>query len=825
MPRHVTLAVVGAVLAGLAAGPSSLPPATADVGGEHLVASGVQVGGSLELYDYADATPVSAPADSPWDDGAYASTRSDLVPGALTLDHFGAGLPNLGEPWWDTAWRSRRCFDVDHTAAGASDLDGYQVRVVLDTADPIAAGTFDADAQDLRAARSDGGGGFVDLDLWVDPATLDTIATDVWVQVDEITAGATTDFCLYWNNPAPVASVSDQLAVMTTATPVPLYYTVSDAYGPGADEVRVAPYADGTVVTQDGGAPVGGDAGDVLTFTGNGPDTVVAATGPLAATGTGDGQDSLVPASFAGTAFVVPIERDGQRFSVRSPWATADVEVADGSTTVASASVAPGDGTVTLVADVTSTHAAVVRSTNGVPFLLTHRSDVGGDSVVVPPATTDDLLGVESQWAELGYGATGTATVDRSDGTEELVGGDPDSRDTFGPGAAGGAGPAVRVTALDVPGGAVQRDDGDGGESTAFWPEGALGDRYLVPVDVEHVVVACPVAGTQLSIGGGPAVTCAGAELAGGFIGHASDATGWSVGASALSVASVGGEPFWLAYDRAGGPGAGDESQVGGVLQGRQVAYPAPTVTPRAEEGSYVDGGRWDSAPVDTGTQGVYGLLDWTATTPAATTVRFQLASGPNQLASVLAPFVGPDGTAATWYTAGGTPAAYGHDFDRWVRIRAELTTTDPWVTPEVDAVTLDTDLAAFGEALDTPSTIPVTAPAGVPTAVWLARVRTAGANFDASTATIRAAGPPVVPGVDAATVAFARPDADQVVVAAESVTQPTGTPIAFDAATPHSVALSVTTSSAATLDITWSVLVGGTSPVIEHRFRLDLSG
>ena len=61
--------------------------------------------------------------------------------------------------------------------------------------------------------------------------------------------------------------------------------------------------------------------------------------------------------------------------------------------------------------------------------------------------------------------------------------------------------------------------------------------------------------------------------------------------------------------------------------------------------------------------------------------------------------------------------------------------------------------------------------------------------------------------------------------LAAEVVTQPTGTPIAFDGATPHSIALAVTTSSAATLDITWSVQVGGTSPVIEHRFRLDLSG
>ena len=129
-----------------------------------------------------------------------------------------------------------------------------------------------------------------------------------------------------------------------------------------------------------------------------------------------------------------------------------------------------------------------MRSTNGVPLPLTHRSDAGGDSVVVPPATTDDLLGVESQWAELGWG-------DRHrrgrppDGTEELVAGDPDDRDTFGPGAVDGGGPAVRATTRRPP--APSSDDGDGGESTAFWPGGA-GDRYLIPVDSEHVTAACP---------------------------------------------------------------------------------------------------------------------------------------------------------------------------------------------------------------------------------------------------------------------------------------------------------------------------------------------
>ena len=77
----------------------------------------------------------------------------------------------------------------------------------------------------------------------------------------------------------------------------------------------MAPYADGTVVTRTA-APVGADAGDVLTFTGNGPDTVVATTS-LPAAGHGDGRDSLVPAAWWDE--LRPVERDGQRFSVRSP--------------------------------------------------------------------------------------------------------------------------------------------------------------------------------------------------------------------------------------------------------------------------------------------------------------------------------------------------------------------------------------------------------------------------------------------------------------------------------------------------------------------------
>ncbi len=823
--RRTVFAAACALVVVAGSGPSALRGVAADVGGDHLTTGGVEVGGSLEFYDYGNATPVSAPADTGWTDGTFAATRSDLVPDTLTLDHFGTDLPDTGEPWWDGAWRSRRCFDVDHSGAGASDVTEYQVKVVLDTQSAIAAGEFDADAEDLRAERHDGGG-FVDLDLWVDPTTLDGLATEVWVQVDQIPAGASTDFCLYWNNPDPVPVASDEAAVFTSTTLHTLYYTVSDGFGPGADRVDVAPYVDGTQISQDGFPAVSADAGQVTAFTGTGANTFFEATGPVAGVGVDDGQDSLVPVSFAGTEFVVPVARDAQTFSVRSPWATADLEFDDGSTTVTSLSVAPGDGTVTVAADVTASHTAVVRSTNGVPVLLTHRSDVGGDSVVAVPAGTDDLIGLQTQYARLGYGGPGAdADVQRSDGTEELVSGDADDTDGFGPSAAGGAGPAVRITDIDTASGAVQQDDGDGGESTMFWPVGELSDRYYVPVDAEHVTVACPESGTEISFGGAPPVACSGNDFGGEFIGRAVDATGWAVTTDALPVVSTGGEPFWLSFDRGSGTGIDDESQVGGLRQGRQVTFPAPQVSARAEEGTYHPAGRWDSAPIDTGADGVYGLLRFAATTPAGTAVRFQLASADTQLASVLAPFVGPDGTASTYFTTSGTPAAYTHDFHRWARVRAYLDTTDPEQTPEVTSLTLDTRLATFGGSIDTPSTVPIASPAGVPTTTWVARVHTGAATFAGSESTIRSAGPPVVPGIDAATVAFGRPDATEVVVAAETVSEPTGPGIAFDASAPHSITLATTVSGPATLDVAWSTLVGGGSPVVEHRFRFELSG
>ncbi|HEY3040913.1 MAG TPA: C25 family cysteine peptidase, partial [Pyrinomonadaceae bacterium] len=78
--------------------------------------------------------------------------------------------------------------------------------------------------------------------------------------------------------------------------------------------------------------------------------------------------------------------------------------------------------------------------------------------------------------------------------------------------------------------------------------------------------------------------------------------------------------------------------------------------------------------------------LSWTATTPPNTTLRFQVAgslvpSGPFN-------FVGPDGTAATFFTTSGASLSQFNGL-RYLKYKAFLSTTDSAVTPTLNDVTV----------------------------------------------------------------------------------------------------------------------------------------
>jgi hypothetical protein len=77
--------------------------------------------------------------------------------------------------------------------------------------------------------------------------------------------------------------------------------------------------------------------------------------------------------------------------------------------------------------------------------------------------------------------------------------------------------------------------------------------------------------------------------------------------------------------------------------------------------------------------------LSWTATTPANTSLQFQMAGSNN--ASGPFNFVGPDGTASTFFTTSGASLSQFNGF-RYLKYKALLSTTDSATTPTLSDVT-----------------------------------------------------------------------------------------------------------------------------------------
>ncbi len=78
--------------------------------------------------------------------------------------------------------------------------------------------------------------------------------------------------------------------------------------------------------------------------------------------------------------------------------------------------------------------------------------------------------------------------------------------------------------------------------------------------------------------------------------------------------------------------------------------------------------------------------LRWQATTPTSTSVRFQVA-GSNSSGGPFS-FVGPDGTAATYFTTSGS-SLLQFSGNRYLEYRAYLATTDSAVTPTLKSATV----------------------------------------------------------------------------------------------------------------------------------------
>jgi uncharacterized repeat protein (TIGR01451 family) len=98
-----------------------------------------------------------------------------------------------------------------------------------------------------------------------------------------------------------------------------------------------------------------------------------------------------------------------------------------------------------------------------------------------------------------------------------------------------------------------------------------------------------------------------------------------------------------------------------------------------------------DSNPA-AGLAPTWPTLSWTATAPANTALRFQVAG--SNAASGPFNFVGPDGTVATFFTTSGASLSQ-FDGNRYLKYKAYLSTTDNVVTPTLnDVAVCFTDVA-----------------------------------------------------------------------------------------------------------------------------------
>lgn len=105
--------------------------------------------------------------------------------------------------------------------------------------------------------------------------------------------------------------------------------------------------------------------------------------------------------------------------------------------------------------------------------------------------------------------------------------------------------------------------------------------------------------------------------------------------------------------------------------------------------GRYVPSGTLESSTFDTGTASTnYTTLTWQPTSQdPATTLKFQIASNND---NTTWNFIGPDGTADSYYTVPGTTLNSAHNNDRYIRYKTFLATADDKLTPTLTRLDLN---------------------------------------------------------------------------------------------------------------------------------------
>ena len=230
--------------------------------------------------------------------------------------------------------------------------------------------------------------------------------------------------------------------------------------------------------------------------------TRISASGAFTLGNSVNGTDLPNPESFAGTRFSIPHKTDSHRYLLLSPDTAAQVTIENDG----------GTNNITLTAGQVYTQEMGGENGSGksgvitsdVPILVQHKGYEGSDAryaYPVPPAASE-VWGFRSK--RILVGAAGTsANVDlyasNGDSNDKSIDQYKWAEIDVGDNDSEGRGDAVHIIS-DQPVSAVQSDDSDGRESTAFFSSDYLATHFALPVDSQYVAVLCTQANTVITL-------------------------------------------------------------------------------------------------------------------------------------------------------------------------------------------------------------------------------------------------------------------------------------------------------------------------------------
>ena len=492
----------------------------------------------------------------------------------------------LLDPWWNSSWNYRMPITVDNRN-NSNSLTDYQLYIELTSSQSSFWNHVKSDGGDVRFIAADDS---TELDYWKQYWDYSGQTASFWVQVDSISASATSTIYMYYGN-GGANSTSDENATFSYNTMQDLFYVVKSSLS--GISVKVVSLVDNNQVQLDSQTAVNLNKQEMTTFSSPSATSVLRAKGPVHAKLIGGADyDALVPISFAATQFVVPSTRNSENFYIYAPFANSVVTIYDGTTQEQQQTV--NQGAVWTIQDPIGI-MAIVEGTQ--PVLLFFDNSGPYDAMVIYPTTARDLYGIRSNGNYIGVatnstnfsigcsGGNSTSVTNRSRGTRY-------TNSTCSSGAEG-AGNAVRLYSINNGIGAIQQADSDGGESTSFLPPKEFGTEYMVPTNAAYLAVACaPDQGTvHLSVYDESnnfvtSGTCAGSGNNPGkaYFG-AADATTYNAGSRIVSTDSPA-KPFYVYYEdtTATGAGGGDENNLWGAPQSRKYSVPNPSYSFGSEE-------------------------------------------------------------------------------------------------------------------------------------------------------------------------------------------------------------------------------------------------